>query len=213
MCRCATFKDDHDKPNIVHVRDHRADSRFVDELPSSSVELYRHSATHGQCGTKSGNIGDLELRCDLQSALEGWFDHHPWRVQIGAIASLTHEKTLVLAWDSSCKADGSYNYVGRNWGFLIRTTTAGTLTVAAPTWTSLTTGDALMGSYGAPRMCSPVKYDGGYLCSTAGSYNDGYGSPIIYWFGDDGTFNPLGIFITAGGRGLDSRVCSISRGR
>ncbi|MEO8099703.1 MAG: hypothetical protein ABI811_18535 [Acidobacteriota bacterium] len=181
-------------------------------IPSNMVDVIPRVGNITKSGTAvTWNSGDI-------------FNPH-WsagsHITLGAtdceIASVTHEKTVVLV-SSGCVADGDYDYTGRNWGFLLRTTTSGNLTVAAaPTWTTSITGVSLMGAFGVPKFCSSIKVTGptgpGHVCSTSQSVSDYTSGVPFYWFGDDGTTNLVGLNFVPSGGGLDSGFsCIVNEG-
>jgi hypothetical protein len=146
-------------------------------------------------------------------------------IQLGGtdctVLSMTSDRALTLA-NPSCVADGSgLAYAATNFGFLIQpgTTSSATVAVSSPRWTLGTSGGTFMSSAGFFDQCSPVSVNGptgpGNLCGFA----NGYGPPNAYntgvplfWIGQDGTVNLIGLSDTSTPPGLNNGLCRNSNG-
>ncbi|HEV8147685.1 MAG TPA: hypothetical protein VGP79_14950, partial [Bryobacteraceae bacterium] len=187
-------------------------------LPPASTETVR---TMGGTINKSG--------ATVTWASGDYFPATRWKsgsvIKLGTtdcpILAMTSDRVLTLA-NSSCVADGNgIAYTAVNFGFLIQpnTVSSATVAVSSPQWTIGTSGGTFMSSGGFFDQCSPVTVNGptgpGNLCSFA----SGFGPPNTYstgnplfWIGQDGTVNLIGLSDTTTPSGLNSGICRNSNG-
>jgi hypothetical protein len=115
-----------------------------------------------------------------------------------AIQSLTNDILLKLA-SASCMTVGTHSYAGRNWGVLIRKSSPSTdvITITSANWNLGTSGYSGFPAAGGYDLCSPVATAGptgnGYICADGGTIAQYLSSNTLYWVGDDGTVNPIGM--------------------
>jgi hypothetical protein len=135
------------------------------------------------------------------------------------IASMQSDIGLTLA-NPSCAADGSgVAYSATNFGFLIQASTAsnGMVSVSSPAWAIGSSGWVGMPSAGTLNdVCQAVSVTGptgpGNLCSPGSSYgapNEYSPGNPIFWIGQDGTVNLIGMNTgaTTPGGGFTDGAC------
>jgi len=134
-----------------------------------------------------------------------------------AIQSVGNETLLTLA-SASCSATGAHTYAGRNWGVLIRKSTASAdaITIAGVNWNLGTSGYSFFPAAGGYDLCSPIATAGptgsGHLCVNGGTFAQYLSANTIFWIGDDGTVNPIGMTNGTNGALAGGGGCSSSAG-
>ncbi len=133
-----------------------------------------------------------------------------------AIQSVGNENTLKLV-SPSCTTAGAHAFAGRNWGVLISkfSTSTDAITITCVIWNLGTSGYSLFPAGGGYDLCSPVATPGptgnGYLCVNGGTFAQYLSSNTIFWMGDDGTVNPIGMG-NGSSAALTGGYCSSSTG-
>jgi len=136
------------------------------------------------------------------------------------VSSVVHERLIMLreGQDGACAQDNSYSFTERNWGFLIWDSAANfdTLTINSATWNLGTSAYSFFPASGGYDLCSPVVTPGptgnGHLCVNGGTFAQYLSSNVIFWIGDDGTSNPIGMSNGTNSALLGGGACSSSTG-